>query len=140
MNLEYLNTLKQKGNFTYEQVAKMSGVPEATVKNIFTGKTEDPRFDTLAAVVHAMGGNLDTYYKKTPSGREADANLLVAVKELYEARIIDYKERIFDFKETVAGLRKDRHHLWTAICILGVLFVLTSIADIMIGSIGWFRY
>ena len=35
----YLNTLKNQGNFTFETISNLSGIPEATVKNIFSGKT-----------------------------------------------------------------------------------------------------
>ena len=34
----YLNTLKTQGNFTIETISNLSGIPEATVKNIFSGK------------------------------------------------------------------------------------------------------
>lgn len=62
MILTYLNALKNKGNFTVESISNLSGVPEATVKNIFSGKTEDPRFETVSAIVIAMGGFLDAIY------------------------------------------------------------------------------
>mgnify|MGYP002517989680 CR=1 FL=1 len=61
----YLNTLKSKGNFTIETISNLSGIPEATVKNIFSGKTEDPRFETVSAIVKAMGGSLDAIYDIT---------------------------------------------------------------------------
>lgn len=134
MNTEYLNSLKQKGNFTTEAISKVSGVPEATVRNILTGKTEDPRFDTLAAIVHAMGGKLDDYYKKTPAGKAADENMVTIVRELY-------RERLADKDTFIEVLKKERRYLWAAMCVLIGIFVAAVIVDIAAGgSIGWFRY
>ena len=134
MNIEYLNSLKQKGNFTTEAISKVSGVPEATVRNILSGKTEDPRFDTLAAIVHAMGGKLDDYYKKTPEGKRADENMVTIVRELYI-------ERLADKDSFIEVLKKERRYLWAAMCVLIGIFVAAVIVDIAAGgSIGWFRY
>ncbi len=38
----YLNSLKTKGNFTVENISNLSGIPEATVKNIFPAKPKTP--------------------------------------------------------------------------------------------------
>lgn len=133
MNTEYLNSLKQKGNFTTEAISKVSGVPEATVRNILTGKTEDPRFDTLAAIVHAMGGKLDDYYKKTPAGKVADENMVTTVREIY-------RERLADKDSFIEVLRKERRYLWAALCIMILIFIGAVVIDILFGSVGWFRY
>lgn len=133
MNIEYLNSLKQKGNFTTEAISKVSGVPEATVRNILSGKTEDPRFDTLAAIVHAMGGKLDDYYKKTPAGKHADENMVTIVRELYI-------ERLADKNEFITVLKRERKYLWAALCIMIAIFVGAVVIDVMISSHGWITY
>lgn len=134
MNIDYLNQLKKEGNYTFESIAKISEIPEATVRNIFSGKTEDPRFDTVAAIVHAMGGKLDTYYKKTPAGKHADENMVSMVRELY-------LERLRDKDEFIAVLKRERKYLWGAMCILIGVFVAAVVVDIAAGgSIGWLRY
>lgn len=133
MNTEYLNSLKQKGNFTTEAISKVSGVPEATVRNILSGKTEDPRFDTLAAIVHAMGGKLDDYYKKTPAGKAADENMVTIIRELY-------RERLSDKDSFIEVLKKERRYLWAALCIVALIFIGAVVIDISVGSVGWFRY
>lgn len=53
----YKNNLKEKG-ITYEKLSEMSGIPLNTLKNIFRGKTEHPRIDTVQAIERALG--LDT--------------------------------------------------------------------------------
>ena len=87
----YLNTLKTKGNFTYENIANLSGIPEGTVKNIISGKTEDPRFDTVSAIVVAMGGSLDAIYCATKK-EDYEANAVITLKETYNQRITELKE------------------------------------------------
>lgn len=99
---EYLVALKDAGEFTFEDVANMSGVPQATIKNIFFGKTPDARFGTIAKLVISLGGDLNEvigYEKK----KEIEINSTVSLKETYEMRIADliksYDERIEDIKE-----------------------------------------
>lgn len=50
----YKGYLKQK-NITYEKLSEMSGIPLNTLKNIFRGKTEHPRIDTIQAIERALG-------------------------------------------------------------------------------------
>lgn len=100
----YLNTLKNKGNFTYETISNLSGIPEGTVKNIFSGKTDDPRFETVSAIVMAMGGSLDAIYCATKK-EDVEANAVIAIKESYEQRIKELKEH---FEHRIA--EKDKHY------------------------------
>lgn len=98
---EYLVALKNTGNFSYEDVANLSGIPVQTVRNIYTGKTPDPRFATVAKIIISLGGDLNEiigYEKK----KEIEVNSTVSLKETYEMRIADliksYEERIEDVK------------------------------------------
>lgn len=50
----YKDYLKQK-SITYEKLSEMSGIPLNTLKNIFRGKTEHPRIDTIQAIERALG-------------------------------------------------------------------------------------
>lgn len=98
---EYMTALKDSGNFTYEDIANLSGIPFQTVRNIFTGKTPDPRFATIAKIIISLGGDLNEivgYEKK----KEIEVNSTVSLKETYEMRIADliksYEARIEDVK------------------------------------------
>lgn len=98
---EYLIALKETGKFSYEDVANLSGIPIQTVRNIYTGKTPDPRFATVAKIIISLGGDLNEiigYEKK----KEIEVNSTVSLKETYEMRIADiiksYEERIEDVK------------------------------------------
>ena len=99
---EYILALKEAGNFTYEDIANISGIPLSTVRNILSGKTPDARFGTIAKLVISLGGNLNElvdYEKK----KEIEVNSTVSLKETYEMRIADliklYEGRIEDIKE-----------------------------------------
>ena len=98
---EYLIALKETGRFSYEDVANLSGIPVQTVRNIYTGKTPDPRFATVAKIIISLGGDLNEiigYEKK----KEIEVNSTVSLKETYEMRIADliksYEDRIEDVK------------------------------------------
>lgn len=110
---EYMTALKDSGNFTYEDIANLSGIPFQTVRNIFTGKTPDPRFATIAKIIISLGGDLNEivgYEKK----KEIEVSSTVSLKETYEMRIADlvksYEDRIEDVKafcdQRVADLKK----------------------------------
>lgn len=99
---EYIIALKEAGKFTLEDIANLSGIPLQTVRNIYTGKTPDARFGTVAKIVIALGGDLNEligYEKK----KEIEVNSTVSLKETYEMRISDlidsYDRRIEDIKE-----------------------------------------
>lgn len=50
-------TLKDK-KITYIRLSEISGVPLATIKSVFCGKTKNPTIDTVNAIKKALG--LDT--------------------------------------------------------------------------------
>ena len=98
---EYILALKEAGNFSFEDMANISGIPLPTVKNICSGKTPDARFGTLAKLIISLGGDLNElvgYEKK----KEIEVNSTVSLKETYEMRIADlvnaYETRISDLK------------------------------------------
>lgn len=55
-------TLKDK-KITYMRLSELSGVPLATIKSVFCGKTKNPTIDTVNAIKKALG--LDTDDKGT---------------------------------------------------------------------------
>ena len=150
----YLNTLKTQGNFTIETISNLSGIPEATVKNIFSGKTEDPRFETVSAVVKAMGGSLDAIYNVTKK-EDLEVNSIIILKdsydqrikdlkEYYEQRLIDakehYEERLTDKNEHISTIMLDKRWFRIATCICAFALVVLFIVEILTPGFGWLRY
>ena len=56
---DYLNALKNKGNFSWSDLSNLSGIPDATIRKIFSGETADPRLETVVKLVTAMGVSMD---------------------------------------------------------------------------------
>lgn len=54
-----LNNLRAKHGLTYQQLADLSEVPVGTVKAIMSGSTTSPGFDTVCALMKAMGESVD---------------------------------------------------------------------------------
>ncbi len=99
---EYISALMKVGDFTYEDVANLSGIPAPTIRNIVSRKTPDARFSTISKIITSLGGDLNEligYEKK----KEIEVSSMVSLKETYEMRIADmiksYEERIADIKE-----------------------------------------
>lgn len=154
MIVNYLNALKNKGNFTYEAVSNLSGVPESTVKNIFTGKTEDPRFETVSAIVLAMGGSLDAIYSAAKQ-EDVEANAVITLKESYEKRIEEIREhyehrlsekdrhyeRLLDAAEKhIKTIMLDKKWFRIGFAIAVIIFAMLCVAELLNPNLGWIRY
>ena len=126
---DYLNQLKSNGKYTWNDIANISGIPETTLRKIFSGETADPRFDTVAKIVTALGGSLDDVLDKTKKGEQLETNTIFSLKEVYE-------DRIKDLKEHNASLKKDKTILAIVAAILTIVLAGVLIADIFIASHG----
>lgn len=151
MLTNYLNALKTKGNFTYETISNLSGIPEGTVRNIFSGKTEDPRFETVSAIIISMGGSLDAVYSAAKK-EDVEANSVITLKEAYEDRIkeinehyqqriietkVHYEERITEINEHIATIQLDKKWFRIAMCICALALVVLFVAELIIPGIDW---
>ena len=56
MNAEDLKRMKEERKLTTKQISELSGIPESTISRILSGQTDNPSFDTICALVRAMGG------------------------------------------------------------------------------------
>ena len=133
---KYLVSLKEKGNFSWSELSKVSGLPDATIRKIFSGETSDPRFETVAKLVTAMGGSLNGIIGGVEE-EEAEMNAVIAIKEVYEARIADLKASA---AEHIESLRKDKRFLAIIVCALGAVLIGALLVDLLVGSVGWIRY
>ena len=164
MLTNYLNTLKTKGNFTYEAISNLSGIPEATVRNIFSGKTEDPRFETVSSIITAMGGSLDEIYNKDKTDLKETS--LLSIKEMYEFQIAsmketneahihnirthyeqhhedlkeNYEKRLADKSELIKTLEREclSSKIFSWICV--AILVSLLIAEVMNPHLGWIQF
>ena len=84
---KYITALKEKTGLSYETIAKKSNTSESTVKNLCLGKTEDPRLNTVAPVVYAMGGSIDEMCNPDKSRDEVKEISIASIKEIYEQQL-----------------------------------------------------
>jgi transcriptional regulator with XRE-family HTH domain len=97
MDIEYLKRIKKQKKMTLQEISILSGVPKRTVDDIFSGKTLNPRIDTLQAIERALGikeeippserteGEKDwmqLYYALTDENRDLLVKLVLAFKDM----------------------------------------------------------
>ena len=126
---QYLSSLKDKRKLTYEAIAEISQRSESTVKNLCLGKSEDPRVDTVAPVVYALGGSMDEMLNPGKSKDELKEVSVSSIKEIYEYQIAEmnkvneahinnirahYEQHRQDFKENVEKRFSDKVELLQA--------------------------
>ncbi len=163
---EYLNSLRIKNGLTYEAIAERSKRSESTVKNLCTGKTEDPRLDTVAPIVYAMGGSIDEMYNPDKSKDEIKETSMLAMKDIYENQLAtlketseehihnirshyeqhhedlkeNYEKRLADKREIIEMQKKENLSSKIVAWVLGVILVALLIAEVMNPNLGWLRY
>ena len=123
MNCGDLKKLKDQSNLTTKQISDLSGIPESTISRILSGQTDNPAFDTVCAIVKAMGGSLD---RLTDTGTDSDSTDVSALIALYE-KIVSEKNRYIKMLITFC---------WILVAV--IIFVI--ILDTTNGTLGFIRY
>ena len=81
--------IKETGN-TYESIAEKCFTSESTVKNLCSGKTENPGILTIAPIVYAANGSLDEMCGKTRE--DIDEKTKNLIKEMAEFQFAEYRK------------------------------------------------
>ena len=123
MKAEDLKKMKNECGLTTRQISELSGIPESTISRVLSGQTDNPTFDTVCAIVKAMGGSLDQLTDIPTETETEDPSPLVA---LYEKVITD----------------KDRYIrlLIVICCVLVSVLIFLVLSDVLNGSTGFVRY
>lgn len=105
----YLNTKRVEAGLSYEAVATISNRPESTVKNLCTGKTEDPRLETVIPVMQAVGGSFDEMLFPEKTKDEIKGTSVLALKDIYEFQLSSVKQTS---EEHIHNIRShyEQHH------------------------------
>ena len=164
---KYFTLLKEKTGFTVEVWAAKANGSTSTLKNLLSGKTEDPRLATIAPYVYAAGGSIDEMY--TGERKEADNENAHLIKEIcehqvrmnethinnirahyeqhrkdsienYEKRLADKREIIEEKENHIKSLKKELMYskIFSLVCV-GILVALL-IAEVMNPNLGWLRF
>lgn len=59
-----IRELRQKRGWSQTELARKSGVKQSVLSYIESGKTKNPRIDTLAAIASALGVSVQKLLKK----------------------------------------------------------------------------
>ena len=136
MITERLNALKSQGNYSWQDLSDMTGIPVPTIRKTFSGETVNPSFEVVSKLIAAMGGGLDDLKEKkeirTPE-RAKEYNLsLSEIKALYE-------DRTADLWSVINKTALEKRVLFITTMSL-VAFIIYLFADGMNGGWGFFRY
>ncbi len=123
MKTEILKKLKDDSKLTTKQISEISGIPESTISRILSGQTDNPSFDSIYAIVKAMGGSLDSVFGNNSKSDNTDSTPLI---KLYE-KIISEKNWYIKLLIILCG-------------ILIVSLILIIIIDVLNGTVGFVRY
>lgn len=62
MGLDKLNEFKKAAGLTNQAIADMAKLPISTVDKIMSGRTTDPKLETIKAITHVLGHTVDDLY------------------------------------------------------------------------------
>lgn len=88
----YISNLKTKTGLTYEAIAEKSKRSESTIKNLCNGKSEDPRLDTVAPIIYALGGSFDEMLNPDKCKDGIKEEGVSSLREIYESQLAAMKE------------------------------------------------
>ena len=99
----------KKQKISYETLSLMSGIPLNTLKNIFRGKSQNPRIDTIEAIEQALGFT----YKKTPiadvSLSENIKNCVLPLSEKEITLLEEFRGLLPEMQDLVITMMKNLH-------------------------------
>lgn len=161
----YVTKMKEKSGLTFEMIAEKSGRSVSTVKNLSSGKSEDPRLDTVAPIIYAVGGSLDEMFtgKSKDVVKEFSIN---SIKEMYEFQLEEqrktteahienirahyeqhreditknYEMRLADKSEIIKEKDKRINFLTISTCLCLFVLIGLLILEVSNPNLGWLRF
>ena len=132
----YFAQLKEKNGFTVEVWAEKSGGSVSTLKNLLSGKTEDPRLATVTPYIYVAGGSIDEMlnpnFKKPETASHCERHI-ADLKENH-ARELALKDEIIKIKDSHANFFKLLSCIGLAI-LIGLL-----ILEVTNPNLGWIKF
>lgn len=118
----YLNALKADGKYSWADLSNGTGIPQSTIRDIFSGKTACPSFDTLSKLIIYMGGDMSAIVDTQPT----EGNTAAIIAAAYASYI--------------ASLKHEKR-VWTvfALVLSGVILAVL-LWDVTHGGMGYIRY
>lgn len=94
MDIEYLKKVKKEKKMKLQEISDLSGIPKRTVDGIFSGKTKNPRIDTMQAIERALGIEEE---KTSPEYTEEELQLFALIKQLPNKEAIEQAKSYLQF-------------------------------------------
>lgn len=132
--------LHERSGITVADLAAVSGVSESTITRYFAGKTKDPQFCTLCAIILALGGDINEIISADSFDADPTQNQYREFVEMYQRDIAAKNESIKIMMRLVS-----RNHVET-LAMLGVLLaVLAFVIGVFLYDLahpdrGWFQH
>ena len=132
----YFAKLKEKNGFTIEVWAEKSGGSVSTLKNLLSGKTEDPRLATVTPYIYAAGGSVDEMLNPNFKKRETTPNCEKHIADIKEnhAREMALKDEIIKIKDAHGNFFK------LLACIGFGILVALLILEVANPNLGWIKF
>ena len=98
MEISKIKKYLKENNLTYDDLARMSGIPKQTISKVMCGATANPRSDTVDAIETALGlKNKSEFHKWELSQKQL--RLLTA----FDCLVPEMQENILSFMENLAA-------------------------------------
>ena len=97
-SIQDIKAYMKANNITYQELSNRSKIPLNTLKNLFRGKTQNPRVDTLKAIEKALG--LDNQAKTEYTDEEKE--LFNLITQLTDEEV----EELSKFVDFIISKRK----------------------------------
>lgn len=139
MIAERLNKMKTEGNYSWQELSDLTGIPVATIRKTISGETVNPSFEVVEKLLAAMG-NVSARENFTPQDSEQSED---EMQEMMKQMSILYEARIADLWRMIDKLSTERRTLFvTMLTVMGLLvtFIVYLFVDGMHGNWGIFQY
>lgn len=134
----YLTALRERSGLSWADLSAATGLPDSTIRKIFSGETADPRLETISLIVTAMGGSLDAMKNGgVQMQTESATDTMDAMRADYEKRIADIKASAAEYAKS---LQRDKRILSIVAAVLVLMLIAFLAVDLALGSMGWIRH
>lgn len=139
MIAERLNKMKTEGNYSWQELSDLTGIPVATIRKTISGETVNPSFEVVEKLLSAMGDVSAQEEFIPPDPKQSEEEM----QEMMKQMSILYEARIADLWRMIDKLSTERRILFvTMLTVMGLLvtFIVYLFVDGMHGNWGIFQY
>lgn len=100
MTIQEIKDYMKVNSITYQDLSNMSNIPLNTLKNVFRGKTKNPRIDTMQAIERALG--ITPGQEVLPAYTEEEKQLFELIQQLTD----EEAKELSNFVDYILSKRK----------------------------------